>query len=232
MVYATVSKTVALHGLVGSSPTTGTLNFSALAPLSHSSFSLTHWPFFSFIFTYNVKTRRAGLPHGESGLRTLCQTRGSPGLRRHVPDERAPVGQHGARVIGDVLAGEPDVAALIGDSGGVVAPAVGARAAERLVAAEAIVGASARHRNMDSARATGGVNPGVARARIVIRASHGKRHHTLATGVDANGGEEHIILVERHITLLRHRRRKRPAGIRRRDDEVGDADTGRAVARN
>src|SRR6185437_16904455 len=59
-------------------------------------------------------------------------------------------------------------------------------------------------------------------ARIVIRARDGEGHHTLTSGVHANRGEQHAVVIHGDIALLRHGGGEVVPGQLWTDDKVGD----------
>src|SRR5262249_13682616 len=110
-----------------------------------------------------------------------------------MADKGAPVGERGARRVGDVLVGKPDRAIRIGHSRRVRAPARSRCPTEADVTGEAVLRSGTRARDVDTARAAR-AHRGIGRAWEDIQADHGEANERLPARVDANGWEECVLL--------------------------------------
>src|ERR1700751_1398020 len=83
---------------------------------------------------------------------------GAIDLGSHPSHERPPIRVHSSRRVGNVFGGYPDITVLVRDCRGIVAPPSHARSAEASIASNAIIGQSARCRNLDVSGAVHTIN--------------------------------------------------------------------------
>src|SRR5690242_10599294 len=183
---------------------------------------------------WSGRPRRSARPVGEKARSELVAL--VVGVRVHAGDERAPVGELAAGVAAgevggleggkvaalvDGLSRQPDVAALVGHGGGVVAPAWAA--AEGLgIFLEAVLRADAGAGDVNLA-GVAAADGDVGRAGEEVRPDEREGHHGVAVFVHADGRVDDAVAVNGHVALRAGFGREGAVIHLGLDGEVGDA---------